>query len=270
MHYQWPSAGSVHIMGIINTTPDSFSDGGRFLAPDKALAQAELLLKDGADLLDIGGESTRPGAQAVSAQEELDRVMPVLTALRALAVPLSIDTSKPVVMRAAIEAGVAIVNDVNALGADGAIDCVANSTVAVCLMHRQGDPQTMQLNPHYHDVVAEVGAYLSERARCCVAAGIERSRLALDPGFGFGKNLSDNLRLLRHLPTLTQHGPVLVGLSRKRLLGEVLGRAVDERLLGSVVLALLAAQNGARVLRVHDVKETREALTLWQAVTSAS
>lgn len=269
MRYQWPAAGTVHIMGIINTTPDSFSDGGRYLAPAQALAQAEQLLAEGADVLDIGGESTRPGAQPVAEQEELDRVMPVLEALRACPVPLSIDTCKPAVMRAAIAAGVAIVNDVNALAAEGAIEAVAHAPVAICLMHKQGDPQTMQQQPHYHDVVAEVSAYLQARAQACRAAGIAETRLAFDPGFGFGKDLAHNLRLLQQLPILAAQAPVLVGLSRKRLIGEITGRGVGERQLGSVVLALLAAQKGARVVRVHDVKATRDALLLWQAMNAA-
>lgn len=260
------------VMGILNVTPDSFSDGGRFLARDTAVAHARQMLAEGADIIDIGGESTRPGAQSVPLQQELDRVIPVIEALRdALPVALSIDTSKPEVMRAAVAAGAGLINDVSALRADGALDAVRDLQVPVCLMHMQGEPRSMQRNPQYRDVVAEVRAFLAERVAVCEAAGIRRSRLVIDPGFGFGKTLEHNLALLRGLGALTALGvPVLVGLSRKSMIEKALGLPVERRLHASLALALIAAQNGARILRVHDVGATREALRMAELIGGGS
>ncbi|HEX4858816.1 MAG TPA: dihydropteroate synthase [Usitatibacteraceae bacterium] len=255
-------------MGVVNVTPDSFSDGGRYLARDAAVRHAERLIADGADLLDIGGESTRPGAAAASLQEELDRVLPVLEALAACGVPLSVDTQKPQVMRAAIFAGASMINDVNALREPGAIEALADSAAAVCLMHMQGTPRTMQESPQYHSVTVEVGAFLGERALACVKAGIKAPRIVVDPGFGFGKTAEHNLTLLRELPTLTRLGyPVLAGLSRKSTLGAITGRPVELRLAASLAAALIAAQNGATILRVHDVAETVDALKVLKAAS---
>ena len=254
-------------MGIVNVTPDSFSDGGRFLATDQAVAHARQLVEEGADLLDIGGESTRPGAQAVSEEEEIQRVVPVIEALLALNVPLSVDTMKPGVMRAALAAGADLVNDVNALQAEGAMDAVANSYAAVCLMHMQGQPATMQQAPRYGDAVAEVEDYLLERASAAQAAGIAAERIVLDPGFGFGKTLDHNLALFRELPRLVSKGyPILAGVSRKSMLGTITGRPVEQRLHASVAAALLAAERGARILRVHDVAATCDAIKIWKAI----
>ena len=255
------------VMGIINVTPDSFSDGGRYVSSAAAIEHAQQLIADGADLLDIGGESTRPGAAEVSEQEELDRVLPVIEGLRDIAVPLSIDTCKPSVMRAAIKAGASLVNDVNALQAKDALQAVADSDAAVCLMHKQGTPQTMQQQPRYADVVAEVCGFLRERIAAAETAGIARVRIAIDPGFGFGKALTHNLDLLRHLDALCALGvPVLAGLSRKSMLGALTGRAVEDRVAASVVAALLAVQRGVAIVRVHDVRETVDALKVWNAV----
>ncbi|GAB4122355.1 MAG: dihydropteroate synthase [Sideroxydans sp.] len=256
-------------MGIVNVTPDSFSDGGLHASAAAAIAHAHRLIEEGADMLDIGGESTRPGAAEVGVQEELDRVLPVLEGLRGVAVPLSIDTWKPEVMRAALAAGASLVNDVNALRAEGALQAVAVSDAAVCLMHKQGTPQTMQQQPHYADVVAEVGAFLRARVAATEAAGIPRNRIVIDPGFGFGKTLAHNLALLRHLEALSALGvPVLAGLSRKSMLGAITGREVGERVAASVATALLAVQRGAAIVRVHDVRETVDALKVWNAVNS--
>ncbi len=256
------------IMGILNVTPDSFSDGGCFDRLDAALAHAEAMVEAGADLLDVGGESTRPGARPVSEAEELERVIPVIEALAArFDVPVSIDTSKPVVMREAVAAGAAMINDVNALRAEGALATAAAAGVPVCLMHMQGEPRTMQQAPHYDDVVTEVRDFLLARARACEAAGIARDAIVLDPGFGFGKTLAHNLALLRHLPVLCDTGyPVLAGISRKSMIGALTGREVDARLAGSLAAALLALEGGARILRVHDVAETRDVLRVWAAV----
>ncbi len=257
------------LMGVLNRTPDSFSDGGRFTALDAALQHAERMQREGADLIDVGGESTRPGAQAVSEQDELDRVIPLIERLvRDLGATVSVDTSKPAVMRAAVAAGAALINDVYALRQPGALEAAARSGAALCLMHMQGEPRTMQQSPHYADVVAEVGSFLKERAAAAEAAGVPRGRILLDPGFGFGKSLQHNLTLLRELPTFTELGyPVLVGLSRKSMLGTLLGgRPAEERVQASVAAALLAAQKGARVLRVHDVAATADALKVLSAV----
>lgn len=255
------------VMGIINVTPDSFSDGGLNTSPRLAADFAERLVVDGADILDVGGESTRPGAQPVGLQEELDRVMPVLETLRGCPVPVSVDTYKAGVMRAAIAAGASMVNDVNALRAPGALEAVAGSKAGVCLMHMQGEPRTMQDNPQYTDVVAEVREFLTERIRACEAVGIARERIVADPGFGFGKRTEHNLALLRRLDALRELGvPLLVGLSRKSVLGGITRREVGDRVHASVAAALLAVLKGAAILRVHDVRATRDALAVWEAV----
>ena len=254
------------IMGIVNVTPDSFSDGGKFFVREQAIAHAQQLIEDGADMLDIGGESTRPGAAPAGLQEELDRVMPVLEAVRESGVPISIDTQKPDVMKATIAAGTSMINDVNALQADGAIEACQNSSVAVCLMHRQGTPVTMQLHPEYVDVVREVSAFLRARADACERAGILPARIVVDPGFGFGKTAEHNFTLLRELNSLVQLGyPVLAGYSRKTSLGAVTGRPVGARLAASLAAAMIAAQNGATILRVHDVAETVDVLKVLAA-----
>lgn len=258
------------IMGIVNVTPDSFSDGGRYLAADAAIAHARQLAEEGADILDIGGESTRPGARPLPLDEEMQRILPVLDGLRDLDVPLSVDTRKPDVMRTAVAHGAAMINDIQALGSSEALDAVRASDCAVCLMHMQGDPQTMQAAPHYEDVVAQVRDFLAQRVQACEAAGIARQRIVIDPGFGFGKNHGHNLHLLRALATFTDLGvPVLAGLSRKSLLGKITGRSAPDRLAGSVALALLAVQRGAAIVRVHDVAATRDALLVQQAVFNA-
>ncbi|OGS95940.1 MAG: dihydropteroate synthase [Gallionellales bacterium RIFCSPLOWO2_02_FULL_57_47] len=255
------------VMGIVNVTPDSFSDGGQHLQHAAALAHAQQLIAEGADILDIGGESTRPGAQPVSVQEELDRVLPVIEGLRGAPVPVSIDTCKPEVMQAAIAAGAQMVNDINALQEDAALQIVAAGNVAVCLMHKQGSPQTMQTQPQYQNVVSEVSAFLRGRIAATEAAGIGRERIAIDPGFGFGKTLAHNLDLLRHLDKLRELGvPVLAGLSRKSMLGAITGQDVDHRVSASVAAALIAVQRGASIVRAHDVRETVDALKVWSAV----
>ena len=257
-------------MGIVNVTPDSFSDGGLHLQRDAALAHAHQLIAEGADLLDIGGESTRPGAKPVGIQEELDRVLPVIEGLRGAPVPVSIDTFKPEVMQAAIAAGAQMVNDINALQDAAAMNAVASANVAVCLMHKQGDPLTMQQQPNYQDVVTEVSAFLRERIAASEAAGIRRDRIAIDPGFGFGKTLAHNLTLLCELNKLTELDvPIMAGLSRKSMLGAVTGRDVGERLPASIAAALIAVQRGANVVRVHDVGATIDALKVWNAVNGA-
>lgn len=259
------------VMGILNVTPDSFSDGGRFAGRDAALAQARAMAEAGAAMIDIGGESTRPGAEPVPAQQELDRVIPVIEAVRAeLPVVISVDTSKPEVMRAAVAAGAGFINDVYALRQPGALEAAVAAGVPVCLMHMQGEPRSMQAQPDYADVVAEVRAFLLERAAACQAAGIPRERIVLDPGFGFGKTVAHNLLLLKHLPVLAASGyPVLAGLSRKSLIGGLLGLPVDQRLAPSVALAALAVWQGAGIVRVHDVAETVQAVRLCQAVRQA-
>ncbi|OGS92438.1 MAG: dihydropteroate synthase [Gallionellales bacterium GWA2_60_18] len=255
------------VMGIVNVTPDSFSDGGQHASAAAAIAHACRLIEDGADILDIGGESTRPGAQPVGEQQELERVLPVIEGLRGSSVPISIDTCKPAVMRAALAAGASMVNDVNALLADGALQAVAGSDAAVCLMHKQGMPRTMQQQPQYADVVAEVRDFLRVRIAAVEAAGIARDRIVVDPGFGFGKTLAHNLALLRELDKLSELGvPILTGLSRKSMLGTITGRDVGDRVAGSVAAALIAVQRGASIVRVHDVRETVDALKIWNAV----
>ncbi|HEX4943592.1 MAG TPA: dihydropteroate synthase [Usitatibacteraceae bacterium] len=255
------------VMGILNVTADSFSDGGRFLAEARAIEHGLALAADGADLVDVGGESTRPGAEPVPVEMELARVMPVVRALVRGGVKVSVDTMKPEVMRQAIDAGCAMVNDVNAFRAEGAAAIVARSGVGLCAMHMRGTPATMQADPQYDDVMAEVRAYLLERAGALEAAGVSRDRIAIDPGFGFGKNFAHNVALLAGLPALAATGyPVVAGLSRKRMIGEITGRPVDQRVAGSVAAALLAVQNGAGIVRVHDVKETVDALQIWRAL----
>ncbi|HZE61485.1 MAG TPA: dihydropteroate synthase [Burkholderiales bacterium] len=255
-------------MGVVNITPDSFSDGGRFLDANAAIAHARQLAAEGADIIDIGGESTRPGAAPVSEPEELARVIPVLEKIADLCV--SIDTRRPAVMRAALQAGASLVNDVQALQAPGAIEAVRESQCAVCLMHMKGEPSTMQREPHYDDVVREVKEFLSARLRAAESAGIARDRLAVDPGFGFGKTAGHNLTLLARLDEFRDVGaPLLAGLSRKSTLGKLTGRPVAERLAGSLAMALLALQGGATILRVHDVRETRDVIAVWEAVRAA-
>ncbi len=254
-------------MGVVNITPDSFSDGGMFLSPAAAIAQGRRLADEGAAILDIGAESSRPGAQPVSEEQELARLMPVLEALATLPLPLSVDTRRAGVMRAVLAAGASMINDIDALGAPGALEAVAKSTCAVCLMHKKGEPATMQADPRYDDVVREVADFLAARAAAAQAAGIVAERIVIDPGFGFGKTADHNIELLRHLGVLAATGlPVLAGLSRKATLGRLTGRPAGERMVASVTAALLAAQRGARILRVHDVGETRDALAVWRAV----
>jgi len=257
-------------MGVVNVTPDSFSDGGRLATREDALAHALALDAAGADILDIGGESTRPGAEPVSADEEMARTLPLLRELRPRTRRrLSIDTCKPEVARAAVEAGADIWNDVTALSAPGAAELAADLGCEVVLMHMQGEPRTMQKAPHYSDVLAEVCTFLSERAAGALAAGVAHERIWLDPGIGFGKTLEHNLALLRDLGRIAASGiPVLAGLSRKSMIGALTGREVGERVFGSVAAALIAAQNGAAILRVHDVAATRDALAVWNAVES--
>lgn len=259
------------VMGVLNVTPDSFSDGGRFATGQAALAQARAMHSAGARIIDVGGESTRPGAAPVDEQVELDRVLPVIEALvRELDVIVSIDTMKPGVMRAAVAAGAGMINDVRALQEPGALEAAGAGEAAVCLMHMQGEPRTMQGNPVYADVVAEVSEFLVRRARECELAGISPDRIALDPGFGFGKTLAHNLGLLAGLTRLAGVGyPLLVGLSRKSMLGKLLGRDVGARLPGSLALATIAVLNGARIVRSHDVAETLDAVRVAQAVIEA-
>jgi len=252
------------VMGILNVTPDSFSDGGRFRGMPAALEQAERLAEEGAAIIDVGGESTRPGAAPVPLDEELRRVIPIVERLvSTLDIPISVDTRTPAVMRVSIAAGASMINDVMALRAPGALDAVAASGAAICLMHMQGEPRTMQNEPHYEDVVDEVRTFLRERVVACIGAGIARSRLVIDPGFGFGKALTHNLQLLRGLRTLAAEGlPVLAGLSRKRMIGELTSRDEGDRRAGSLALAVIAAMNGARIIRAHDVRETVDALRI--------
>ncbi|QDQ27640.1 dihydropteroate synthase [Chitinimonas arctica] len=256
------------VMGILNITPDSFSDGGRHHSLAAALESARQMVDDGVDILDIGGESTRPGAAQVSVEEELARVLPVLTELAAWQIPLSIDTRKPAVMRAALAAGVDMVNDIAALEAPGALQALADSAAGVCLMHMRGEPQTMQSAPAYRDVVAEVGAYLVARRSAAMAAGIAGERIVLDPGFGFGKDQDHNVALFRALPRLAAlDSPLLVGVSRKSMLGRILSdRPAPQRDAGSVAAAMLAVQAGSAIVRVHAVRDTVDALKVWQAL----
>ncbi len=260
-------------MGVLNTTPDSFSDGGRVYADGRldvsaAIAAAESMVKAGAAIIDVGGESTRPGAEPVSQQAELDRVLPVVEKLAdSVDAVISVDTSSPRLMREAAALGAGMLNDVRALSRDGALQAAGDSGLPVCLMHMQGTPMTMQSAPRYNDVVDEVMAFLQQRIAACVEVGIVHERLILDPGFGFGKSVAHNLQLLAGLPRLAQYGlPLMVGLSRKSMIASLIGRRVDERLPASVALALLAVQRGARLVRVHDVAATADALAMWTAL----
>ena len=255
------------VMGILNVTPDSFSDGGRYVDRARALDHARGMAADGADLIDVGGESTRPGAAPVTEEDELARVVDITATLAGEGLAVSVDTRKSAVMRAAIAAGAAMINDVAALTAPGAIAACAQGGVGVCLMHMRGDPASMQQAPTYTDVVGEVRDFLLARAGACLAAGIARERIVLDPGFGFGKTLAHNLRLLRALPELAAAGyPVMAGLSRKSSLGQITGRVADERLPASLAAALAAVARGAAIVRVHDVRETVDALKVWLAI----
>ena len=259
------------VMGILNVTPDSFSDGGRFRQRDEALRHAAAMVAAGASLIDVGGESTRPGALQVSADEELQRVAPVVEAIAAeLDVIISVDTSCPQVMRESARLGAGLINDVRSLRREGALQAAAESGLPVCLMHMQGEPETMQKNPHYDDLLAEVQAFFAERMAACVAAGIAAERIILDPGFGFAKNLQHNLSLFKHMQVLHRFArPLLVGVSRKSMIGQALGREVDQRLAGGLALAALAVAKGASILRVHDVAETVDLVRMIAAVEAA-
>lgn len=258
-------------MGVVNVTPDSFSDGGRYATVSQAKAHISQLIVEGADILDIGGESTRPGSRPVDVHEELHRVMPVIEYAISQNIPVSIDTTKPEIMQAAIQVGVSLINDVNALQTPGALETVAASQAMVCLMHKQGQPDTMQAAPEYNDVISDVRAFLKQRAAAVVSAGITATRIIIDPGFGFGKTLKHNLMLLHQLDRfLSMSFPVLVGISRKSMLGAITGNDVDDRKYASIAAALIAADKGARILRVHDVKATRDAVAVLEAVKSAN
>ncbi len=255
------------IMGVVNVTPDSFSDGGKFFAGERAIEHALKLREEGADIVDVGGESTRPGAEEIPLNEELRRVLPVVEALAGKGLAVSIDTQKPAVMKAAVASGACLINDVNALQAAGAMAAAAATDAAVCLMHRQGTALTMQRDPHYDDVVGEIKSFLLARAAAAMTAGIDRSRIVLDPGFGFGKTRAHNLTLLKALPRLAAAGfPLLAGLSRKTTLSQLTGRPPQECLAASVAAAIIAVQNGAAIVRVHDVAATRDALTVINAL----
>ncbi|CAN5255825.1 dihydropteroate synthase [soil metagenome] len=268
--FRFPVSGPAFrplVMGILNVTPDSFSDGGSFHSLELAISRAEQMIAEGVDIIDIGGESSRPGAPRLSLEEELGRVMPVLYALRDCGKPISIDTCKPQLMRQALVAGADMINDISGFQTPESIAAVQESDCGLCIMHMQNEPQSMQQNPHYEDVVAEVSAFLHDRAHALEVAGINRQRLCIDPGFGFGKTLEHNLLLLKNIGHLqSELGlPVLAGLSRKAMIGALTGRPVEERLAGSLAAALAAASRGACIVRVHDVKETVDALKVWQA-----
>lgn len=260
----------VMIMGILNVTPDSFSDGGLFFDVEKAVAQGQAMVEAGANIIDIGGESTRPGAKAVSTAQELERVVPVIERLSGTTdVPISIDTSKPEVMREAVRSGAGFINDVNALRNPGAEEAARELGVPVCLMHMQGTPDSMQTQPAYNDVVEEVKAFLGDRISSCVNAGIKKENLVIDPGFGFGKSVGHNLELLKNLGQFREFGlPVLAGLSRKSLIEKVLGKSITQRLSASLALAVIAVLNGANIIRVHDVAESLDAIRMTEAVTA--
>lgn len=262
----------ARICGILNVTPDSFSDGGRYANAAEAIDHGLALVEQGADLLDIGGESTRPGAAPVAVDDEIARVVPVIAALAGqVAVPISIDTSHPEVMRAAVAAGAGLINDVYALRREGALDAAANLGVPVCLMHMQGEPRSMQDAPHYDDVVAQVHRFLADRVLACQLAGIDSKRILVDPGFGFGKTLQHNLQLLAALERFADLGVgLMAGLSRKSMLGKITGRDLDHRAMASAAAALIAVQRGAIIVRVHDVAQTRDALKVWQALQAAA
>ncbi len=269
--YRFPIGSSQSrplVMGVLNVTPDSFSDGGQFHALELALSRAEQMIADGVDIIDIGGESSRPGAVPLPLEEELRRVMPVLFALRDCGKPLSVDTYKPEVMREAIAAGVDMLNDINGFRAAGALSTVSESDCALCIMHMQNAPSTMQLNPEYGDVTADVTTFLRERVAVMEQSGVDRRRLCVDPGFGFGKTLEHNLALLRNIGKIAAEigVPILAGMSRKSMIGAITGKPVEQRLAGSVAAALAAVARGAQIVRVHDVAETVDALAVWQAV----
>ena len=256
------------VMGILNATPDSFSDGGKFRTASDAIIQAELMIKSGADLIDIGGESTRPGAKPISLQEELDRVLPIIEALKGCGIPLSIDTYKAETMRQALRTGVDCVNDIWALRQDEAVSAVLESKdCGIVLMHMQRDPLTMQFDPDYQDIITEVSQFLDERAKLLIQNGIGRDRIAIDPGFGFGKSLEHNINMLSHFESFTTLGfPLLAGISRKSMLGKITGKETHERMAPSIAAAIMAADRGAQIIRVHDVAETVDALMLWEAL----
>ena len=258
------------VMGILNATPDSFSDGGKFRTAKDAIAQAELMIHSGVDLIDIGGESTKPGAEPVSLQEELDRVLPVIEGLKDCGVPLSIDTYKAEAMRQALNAGVDCVNDIWALRQEGAVSAVLESSnCGIVLMHMQRDPMTMQFNPEYKDVIVEVKQFLKERADLLISKGIEHNRIVIDPGFGFGKSLEHNLNMLTNFQRFSELDyPVLAGISRKSMIGKITGKETNDRLPPSIAAAIMAADRGAKIVRVHDVPETVDALKLWEAVNT--
>lgn len=262
---------SPKVMGILNVTPDSFSDGGLFVAVDKALAQAEKMADEGAAIIDVGGESTRPGAKVVSVQEEMDRVLPVIEKIaRQIDTIISVDTSTPMLMKEAAKLGAGLINDVRALSREGAIQAAAGTGLPVCLMHMQGSPQEMQQNPHYQHVVSDIKTFLLERIQACEAGGIAKANILLDPGFGFGKLLEHNLSLLKHLAVFKQIGcPVLVGLSRKSMIAKLLNLPAEQRLPGSLALAVMAIERGANIVRVHDVAATLQAVKVTEAVLNS-
>ncbi|HZW22115.1 dihydropteroate synthase [Noviherbaspirillum sp.] len=270
--FRYPLTGEARplVMGVLNVTPDSFSDGGHFASLDLALTRAEQMIADGVDIIDIGGESSRPGAAPLPLDQELRRVMPVLFALRDCGKALSVDTYKPEVMREAIAAGADMINDINGFRAEGALTAVNDSDCALCIMHMQKDPATMQLKPEYEDVTREVTQFLRERVEAAETAGIDRKRLCVDPGFGFGKTVDHNLALLRDIDKMSVETgvPVLAGVSRKSMIGAITGKPVEQRLAGSLAAALAAAARGARIIRVHDVAETVDALKVWAAVAN--
>ena len=270
--YDLPLAGDESrplVMGILNVTPDSFSDGGRFSLLESALAHAEQMISDGVDIIDIGAESTRPGVKPLPVEDELGRLLPVLYALRNCGKPLSVDTRNPLVMREALMAGADMINDVNGFRTAGAVDAVARTPCGLCIMHMQNDPENMQRDPHYDDVVGEVTTFLQLAAENLAAAGVERARICADPGFGFGKNLGHNVQLMKDLRLMKERLrlPMLIGVSRKSMIGQITGRPVAERLAGSLAAALLAADRGADIIRVHDVAETVDALKLRRALS---
>lgn len=258
------------VMGILNLTPDSFSDGGRYHALDRALTHAEQMIAAGVDIIDIGGESTRPGSAAATLEEELQRVLPAVHALRACGKPLSVDTCKPLVMREALAAGADMINDIRGFRTPGALEAVADSDCGLCIMHMQGEPRTMQAAPFYQDVVAEVAEFLEQRCRDLEAAGIDGARICIDPGFGFGKDLTHNIALMKNIGAIQAKlaKPLLAGMSRKSMLGAITGQPVENRLAASLAAAMIAASQGVAILRVHDVAETVDALKVWRAAGS--
>ncbi|MGX5172801.1 dihydropteroate synthase [Aliikangiella sp. IMCC44653] len=257
------------VMGILNITPDSFSDGAKYLDTQSALNHAQHMVNAGASIIDIGGESTRPGAAEVTVEEELARVIKLIKPIKSLGVSVSVDTSKPEVMLAAAEAGADMLNDVRALSQPGALDAAAQAQLPVCLMHMQGQPANMQLSPNYYDVISEVSQFFESRLKACEKAGIARELISIDPGFGFGKSLPHNIQLLRELKSFKQFKlPILVGMSRKSMLGEITGKPLEQRTAASLAVALVALQNGANIIRVHDVAETRDIIKVYQALSN--